>query len=176
MNRSAKTLGSAGWDVLFAISIVGLLAAAYVVFFVPLPRKPARIDHGAAARSIADAAHAIEQRAARTRSTMAARTWAVSADELSSEVLALVNRLATANRLNVAGFRAGRVLSTADLWQVTFVTVLEGSFPDVLAVLAQLEDPTSKLAVSQLKISAKNQGELVSASIDLAGFLPKELK
>lgn len=91
-----------------------------------------------------------------------------------------VGRVAERRGLGVANFAAGRTVDGAGLRQLAFSVTLEGSFPDVLAALGDLESPRARLALGGVTVAPQEGGDggpgRVSATISMTAFVLREEK
>ena len=104
------------------------------------PRKSLDETRKALAKASEDARHG--------RDRMVDRTWGLEAERLGVQVMGTVGRVAEGRHIEVSNFTTGRTIESAGLRQVPFAVTLAGAFPDVLAAMADLERPTSKLAIA----------------------------
>lgn len=172
------------WDLAFAVSVVAFVAA---LGFAVVP-PPARIDPSVGLRKSLGDNQAVATKAgalARTgHARLLARTWALEPEALGVEVLGIVNRTAERRRLEVSNFNAGRPLRSAGLRQVPFMVTLTGPFPDVMATMAELERPVSRLVIGGVKLApntavAKDAEGIsepgrVTATLSITAFLRGE--
>jgi hypothetical protein len=168
-NRSSKM----AWDLLFAISLVGVVVASWFAFVKPKPLAAAAKDPKVAAKAMDVAAADIEKGADAAEQQVKDRVWDATPEVLGSKVLDLLTRIANANHLQITDVRSERLISAAGLRQAPYVVLVEGAFPDVIAGLEALEETDSKIAVSQIKIAANNSGR-VTATFGITGFLKQE--
>ncbi len=135
---------------------MSIVAFAVALGFAVVP-PPSRIDPAVGMRkSLAEAQAASIKAGALARrghDRVMARTWSLEPEALGVQVMGIVGRAAERRRLEVSNFTSGRVILSAGLRQVPFAVTLAGSFPDVLAVMAELEKPTSRLVIGGVKLA-----------------------
>ncbi len=161
-----------GWNTLFAVSAVAILAALWFQFgfVVKPPNKPADNEDALRAKSYS----------ANDKKDIAPYTWDVSMasmDALGPAVLNSLTALSEKNTVQLTSFRTDKSIRVAGLDEAPFVAVVEGAFPDVLAFTHALESPSSRLAVNLIELSASDSGPgHVTATFGLLGFFFKEPK
>jgi len=162
-----------GWNVLLAISLLGLAVAAWFAFLVPKPYALTQPDASAVLKGIEASTKEAESKSSAAQEALGARIWDVNAEVLSSQIQETVTHLCEKNHSILAAFRPGKVIPAVSLIEVPFGIVVEGGFPDLMAVLKSLDDPESKVAVSQVQIASNNGSDQVRATIAVTAFIAK---
>ena len=162
-----------GWDALFVLSLVAILAAGWFAFLRPHPSAGTADPSGGLA-GLTSETREIKDRASRAEQRVQARTWDASPAMFGSQILDSLNKLATASHLQLAGIRVGKPLRAASLTEVPLFVNVEGRFMDVMDMVRAIEMPDSKIAVDQLEISATSNTDHVTATLSVTGFLRQE--
>jgi hypothetical protein len=164
------------WDILLTLSILGIGVDAW---FISTPPK-APLDTSAGLRQSIRAAEsktqAVEDRASASLSETKDRTWDLTAEVFGSTALEAITGLCDKNHLHLAGFRMGKAIPAASLKEAPFVVIVEGTFVDVMSMVDKVEQPDSKMALSQLNIASGSVSDRVTATLTLTGFLYREAK
>ncbi|MFO0045582.1 MAG: type 4a pilus biogenesis protein PilO, partial [Armatimonadota bacterium] len=87
-----------------------------------------------------------------------------------------LTKIAKEKRISIVSFRPQKVIEGASLRQLPFSLNVDGSFLNVADMIASIEKPGTKLAVSQIQFASKDGGETgdqISASITLVAYLDK---
>lgn len=159
-----------GWNTLLTLSGIAIAAALWFQFGVAIkPPSPPNLDNqsGALMRS--------KGTAASDAKTIAEKTWQMSQDAMAPAVLEYLTSECEKNSVQLTSFRTDKSIRVATLDEEPFVAVVEGGFPDVLALAHSLESPGSKLAVNLIELSASETAPgHVTATLGLLGFLFKE--
>lgn len=141
------------WDLTLAVSLV-VLALAIGFLAVPTPRP---VDPTVALKKSLQTSQAATTKAgalaAAGRARVVNRTWSLGPEAMGVQVLGAVTRAAERRHLEVSNFTVGRTIEAVGLRQIPFAVTLAGPFPDVLAAMAELEKPTSKLVVGGVKLT-----------------------
>jgi hypothetical protein len=173
---SLKQNPEAVWNGLLAVSLVAILTFAGLLFIQPKPRLSASGGSISSLRNAENETTRLEALAAEADAKIQNRTWDVSIELFGSQILDTLTRLADRNHLKLAGFTLGKPIAATTLQEAPCFVSIEGAFMDVMAMVKTLEQPESKIAVSQLKMIAGTGTDHVTASLALTGFLYKEAK
>lgn len=161
----------AGWNLVFLAAIGAAAYGLWYGFMQPLPGGKAGSIQGELAR-INTEARKIDDKADLARSAVAAATWNVDIESLGPTVLERVTDLAQKHHLQLTGFRTDKPNETASIQQAPLVATLEGSYPDVIGLVGDLDAASSKLAVNMLQVtSSDTEGGRVTATIAMLGFV-----
>jgi len=157
------------------VSILAIVAMVGMLIFylvVPLPstkgmaakqrRKEIEVlDQTKAADDRIAAAEALEQRL----------TWTGGQEEIAPSALANINGLVAKHKLRLVAFRPQRTDGKGAMVQIPFLLTVEGSYPQVVALVEDLYRPTSKMAVNLAQISNADAGtDKVTGNIGLVAF------
>ncbi len=162
-----------GWNLLLGLSVVGIAVSIWFGFISPVPQLSwiSKTRTSTLNPTVERANAKIADDLAQIRR----QSWKVSSETLGSAVLAYLSGVSEKNSVQLTGFRTEKTVDVAKLTEAPFVVVVEGGFPDVVAFARKLEDPSSKLAVNLMQISASDTGPgRVTATFGLLGFLVKE--
>lgn len=107
------------------------------------------------------------------RAKVAEYIWTTSPDLIGPTALSAVTNLAKKHQLKLTAFRPQRTNTDAQLLRLPYTISLEGSYPNVVSFLSDLETPTNKLAVNLFQVaSAEGANDQVAATIGVAAFTP----
>ena len=109
-------------------------------------------------------------------STIKKNKWETKADSIQPAALDTLTKIAKEKRISIVSFRPQKVIEGASLRQLPFSLNVDGSFLNVADMIASIEKPGTKLAVSQVQFASKDGGETgdqISASITLVAYLDK---
>jgi len=163
-----------GWNVLLAISVAGILVAGWFAFYHPNPSAAKQADTSETLKGLNSETKSIESKAAIAEQRIKARTWDVGQEMFGSQILDSLTKLAEGHGLQLTSVRIGKPLTAASLKEIPLFVNVQGKFMDVMAMVAALEDPDSKIALGQLDISTSSNGDVVSATISMTGFINQE--
>ncbi len=169
-----RTQPEAGWNLLLAFSLAGILVAGWFAFLQPKPHRFASGSRQPSVAAIEAETREIEAKASEGGKRLSDRTWDVGPELFGSQLLDKTTAIAGKCHLRLTNFRVGKTFAAAGLRETPVTVVVDGGFMDVMAFMAALEKPDSKIAVSQLDLSASGIQDQVSATVSIAGFLSQE--
>lgn len=103
---------------------------------------------------------------------LTSRIWQGKEESASPLVLARLNDIAVNRGIKVNSFRPQKPGDNGGLTQLGFVMALEGSFPQVLNMVRDIEERLPRLAVHQINIATADQAAgTVNATLGLAAFV-----
>ena len=170
---SASRRPAGGWDLLFAVSLLATAAAAWFAFVRP-HLSGAMLNPRANLASLKGEARSVASKADGAELRVKSRTWNVGPAMFGSQVLDSLSKLASASHLQLTGVRVGKPLKAASLTEVPLFVSVQGRFMDVMKMVDALEEPGSKIAIGQIDVAAANNGDQVSATLSVSGFLDVE--
>jgi len=168
-----RSRSDAGWNALLAFSCIGILVASWFAFVRPKPHGDPMSHSMTSVQDILEATSEIEAHVATAQGHLMERTWDLSAEVFGSKILDALTRLAGKKHLQLAGFRMGKPFPAASLQEAPFIVIVEGAFTDVMAFVGDVEQPDSKVALSQLNCASGGSKDHVTATLSLTGFLYK---
>lgn len=112
-----------------------------------------------------------------TRAKNNTRLWTQPTDEISAATMAKVTSLAQGRNLKVIAFRPQRTQDDSGVLRIPFQASIEGPFPQVVALLKDLETSKFKVIVSTVQIaSADGASDKVSATIGLVAYREEDVE
>jgi len=118
------------------------------------------------------------ERLAGTRDQMKDRIWTGPLERIGPVSLDRIDKLASKRRLKMIALRPQRTDEIADFVMVPLTVTVEGSFPDVMGFVRDIQAPANKLSVAQIQLaSADGASDAVTLTVGLNAFaLPGEEK
>jgi hypothetical protein len=103
-------------------------------------------------------------------------TWTGDAEYIGTTALQTANDLADKCGVKLTVFRPQKAALVDNLVTLPFVVTVEGNFPNILSFSRGLEDPKTKLAVTQIQVSSTDPNtDKVTANIGIVAYVnPKE--
>jgi Tfp pilus assembly protein PilO len=156
-----------------AIAAVGALV--FLVLFdrfvdPPSPQRSARARFLERERLERDVA-ALNETTAATSAKVAQVLWDQNADIIGPTALSQINAFARARGVRLASFRPQQVATDGDLTRQPYLITLEGSFPNVMAFLRDVQAPEIKLAVHLVQMTAADgRSDIVNANIGVTAY------
>jgi Tfp pilus assembly protein PilO len=114
--------------------------------------------------------------AAAAKTEVDANVWTGSPDEISPTALARLTAIAKRNSVNLTAFRPQRETEAGTLVSLPFQVNLEGTYPNVVKMIREIDAPGTKLAVTLTQINSTNDasGE-ITATVGMVAYLkPKK--
>ncbi len=100
------------------------------------------------------------------------RIWDGTQESASPLVLAKLNDFATARGIGVKSFRPQKPAENGGLIQLGYVLALDGTFPQILDMVRDIEQKLPRVSVHQINfVSADAAAGTVSANLGLAAFV-----
>lgn len=100
------------------------------------------------------------------------RIWQGKEESASPLILAKLNTFAVDRGIKVNSFRPQKAAENGGLTQLGYVLALEGSYPQVLNMVRDIEEKMPRLAVHQVNIAtADAAASTVNATLGLAAFV-----
>ncbi|HVT14144.1 MAG TPA: type 4a pilus biogenesis protein PilO [Fimbriimonadaceae bacterium] len=98
--------------------------------------------------------------------------WEGLPDKVAPAALAKVNDLAKQRALKVVAFRPQKPSEVKGLTQVVFGVTVDGSFPNTVQFIKDLEQPGLKLAVSTVQIASADQAsDRVTGTVNIVAYI-----
>ncbi len=106
------------------------------------------------------------------------RIWTGPLERIGPVSLDRIDKLASKRRLKMIALRPQRTDEIADFVMVPLTVTVEGSFPDVMGFVRDIQAPANKLSVAQIQLaSADGASDAVTLTVGLNAFaLPGEEK
>ena len=162
-----------GWDLILGLSLSGILVASWYAFAAPAPKIRKSASTGGL-NSITAEVKTLEGKIEEAKKREGSRTWHTSAEALGSNVLALLHNISDKNHVQLITFHGGRTIQASKMTEAQYLATFEGPFLDVMKAIKDIEDPKTKIAVSDLKITSSQTTDKITANISVTGFLLKE--
>ena len=98
--------------------------------------------------------------------------WNMSLQNVGPAALAKITALAKTHQVKLSSFRPQRTIDVDGLTQVPFLMTIDGSYPNVVGFVRDIESSDTKLAVSQAQMTSSDGGsDKVSASIGIVAYM-----
>lgn len=169
--KDIKLRPGSAWDAILVISLLSLLFSAWLIYSAPKPTAKKTNNTRTSWELLQKETVKLEASLTEAEDRIKDRTWDVTAEIFGSRVLDQLTHEADKNHLQLSGFRVGKPIVASILLEAPFTVIIKGSFMDVVKFLGGLEDPDSKIAVSQLRIVSDGAADHVTATLGLTGFL-----
>jgi hypothetical protein len=157
------------------ISIVAIiiLAASLVWMLTPVPSRndvnSGRL--GQVRRYQAETAGLIKQ-AAEAQAKIDPLLWSGTSEEIGPKALASVTKLAKARKIRILAFRPQKPIDMGGLTQIPFSLSIDGTYPNTMQLVKDLETTDAKLAVSLVQVAASDGAtDQVTASINVVAYV-----
>lgn len=161
---------------LMAIAILVLVCALGFLVFVKRPSmSDAKFVHTVAQGKLHDQLMLGKARLTKLASAAAPVIWTSSIDAVAPSALAKVTALAKTRQVKLGAFRPERTTQLNGLTEVPFLVSVDGTFPNTIAFIRDLEGSSSKLAVSQAQMSSSDgNSDRVTASVGIVAYVKLE--
>jgi Tfp pilus assembly protein PilO len=104
---------------------------------------------------------------------VAKRAWTESEDKASPVLMADLTALAVSKGVKVNSFRPQKVQALGGLRQLGFTMAVEGSFSQVMSLVAAVEKTQARAAITQLQVTSSDSlTDMVKAQVGLSAFSP----
>jgi Tfp pilus assembly protein PilO len=155
------------------LAILILTGALGVLLFVPNPTE-AGITRGRP-RMIAN----LQREVADLKKESAAITmqiepllWDASVAQIAPQALASINRLAASHKVQILAFRPQKPIETTGLTLMPFSLTVDGSYPNVMQVVKDLDKSNLKLAVGLVQVGASDGAtDHVTGTINIVAYM-----
>lgn len=158
-----------------AISIIAIiiLAASLVWMLTPVPtRSDVNSGRGGQARRLQAETKGLEKQTQDVLAKVAPLLWDGKAEEIGPKALASVTKLAKARKLRVLAFRPQKPIEMEGLVQIPFSISTDGTYPNTMQLVKDLETSGAKLAVSLVQVAASDGAtDQVTASINVVAYV-----
>lgn len=158
----AKADPKATSNLILGLACVLMLGSIYVLLGLKPRAEMHTIDTRKARESIA-----VAQRDLKTaQAEVGAHTWVGEDAEITGGVYSLTTALARKRNVTFVRMQPQRFTLGIPLEQLPYLIVVEGKFPDVVALEKDLEVPANRLAVNAIQLaSSDSETNKVSANI-----------
>ncbi len=163
------------WNILLWVSLGVFALAVGIQMIGPEPRPKLNREQRLRQESqfVAETAD-WKRKESQAERTIEELSWTGGADAAEKGALALVTQISKSKGATLQAFRPQKRLEQGELTRLPFLVTLEGPYTKVLAVLRELETPSSKLAVNLVQIaSADGASDVVTATLALFAFASK---
>jgi hypothetical protein len=155
------------------LAILILTGALGVLLFVKDPTeagvtrgRPRMV--GALQREVAD----LKKETAAIDAQIEPLLWDASAAQIAPQALASINKLAATNKIKILAFRPQKSVDTTGLTLMPFSLTVDGSYPNVLQLVKDLENSNLKLAVSLAQVGASDGAtDHVTGTISVVAYM-----
>lgn len=150
-----------------------MLATVTFHFLIPVPTVDSLVRrHRAELAKLQKETHKLQEEVTVTRAYVRSKLWNAQADNLGAEAMSVVDQAAKKNQIAVQAFRPQRTVVSDGIERFPYSVVVQGSFPRVLQLVRDLQDPGTLLAVTSVQLSsADGASDSVTATVGLAAFL-----
>lgn len=159
------------------LGVLGIIAGIALLFLLPKPNAhEAFVRQKEQERNIQASADKSQKEFEAAKVTVVAQTWNGGAETVGPGALAVMNTLATKNRVQLSGFRPERTSQASGLDLLPYSVTATGAYLDVLNFVKAIENPQNKLAVDSLQIaSSEANSDQVIATVGLTAYRVTEV-
>lgn len=169
MNSTKKI---AVWNTLLVLSMATMVLAVLYDRFVPYPR------FATTGRAIADQENRIRQQSnalyedfRESTDYLESRLWTGDEKLVGPRAMSIATRLSEKHQIKLSAFRPQKSIQEGTLVRLPFVVSLEGSYPQVVAWVRDIESPSNKLVVNVVQIaSTDGASSAVNAVVNVWAF------
>jgi Tfp pilus assembly protein PilO len=176
---SFKTKNDSASAIVFIFGVILILGSAAWITLIPLPTEQASsgANRTQNLKKIKEATDKAESEAVASQAAIDAMLWTESAQEVSPKAFAIVNQFALKHHLKVASFRPQKPVDVQGMTEIPFGLSVDGSYPDTMQLVKDLETTDTKLALSLIQInSAEASSDHVNGTINFVAYLKPEVK
>lgn len=166
------------WNILIGICLGALAMIAALDFFLPAPKS--EMAPGVRRKQMTD----IQLETKDAKDALSADTayvssqlWVETAGLIGPAVLSEVKSVAAGQGLTLKSFRPQRTTIEGRIERFPFLASVEGSFPDLINFIANLESPGTRIGVTLVQCSALDGDQTnVAASVAIVAIRDTEAK
>lgn len=97
-------------------------------------------------------------------------------ETVTPKILAQVNQIASANKVDVKSFRPQKPLEFESLQRLPFTVLTSGKFSQVVSFVRQIDEQSTLFSVTLLQVSASDgETDNVTATIGMSAFIKSEV-
>ncbi len=160
------------WNIVCGLALFVMVLIAAFDLFVPKPDYQAVIDRRA--EQIADLEIEVARASAELERLQSAtpNIWEGNMEDVTPRLLAEASRLCANHNVNLKSFRPQNPVSDGETIRANYVMLVDGSFPQVTALIRAIDSPASRIGLSVIQISAADQeSDRVNATLGVIAFL-----
>ncbi len=167
-NQADKAINAAT-----AVAILIFAGALIALVVFPAPsmasvKKSHIVDRKRVDQSIQDAG----KKAKEQETTNGVLLWSASLESIGPSALSKITLMAKSHQVKLSSFRPQRTGDVDGLTMVPFLMNVDGSYPNVVAFVKDIESTGSKLAVNQVQMSSVDGvSDKVSASVGIVAYM-----
>lgn len=166
------------YNIFIGILLLVLIGVAAFFTIVPKPNKLVAERAGILRLEKAERELKLNEAKLEALQVKDAAIWEGQADTVTPQILQSISIIAKAQGINLKSFRPQAPIADGEISRGNYVLLIDGSFPDVANFVRALESPTSRLAVSQVQLTAVDQEtDKVNATVGVVAYVlqPKVL-
>lgn len=150
-----------------------ILAASLVLMLTPVPtREQMNAGKTKSALTIQQAIETGDKSVAASEAAISPLIWSESSEEIGPRAMAAITRLAQTRKLRILAFRPQKPIEMEGLTQIPFSLSVDGSYPNTMQFVKDLETSKTKLAVSLVQIAASDAAsDQVTGTINVIAYL-----
>lgn len=150
-----------------------ILGGSLVWLLTPIPSRT-RINAGRKVQALRleKEAKNLRDSLAETQAKIDPLLWKGTQEEIGPSALASVTKLAKAHGVRILAFRPQKTIEMGGLNQVPFSISTDGTYPNTMQFVKDLETNHTKLAVSLVQVAASDAAtDQVTASITVVAYI-----
>jgi len=162
----------APWNALLFGSMLIMLGAFVYDKVVPMPKIEVK-GSGIAEQEkrLRQQANALYLETKESEQLLNSRLWIGDSKLIGPRAMATATQIASKRQLKLAAFRPQKSVQEGTLVRFPFVVSLEGTYPQIIGFVRDLENPSNKLVVNIVQIaSTDGSSSAVNAVINLWAF------
>lgn len=168
-----SSLKSTDPSALIGFAVAGILLIVAAVFYgLPKPSITGQLNGTVQQKAKYDAAIRDGQGLLeKHQGQIDSETWTGPMATLAPTILKSVTKFAAANFLQVTAFRPLKDQSVSNVNSTPILVTVQGTFPNTLKFLRQLENPANKVGISQTQLVAQGQNSTnISTSVQIVAW------
>lgn len=155
------------------ILMVGVIIAELII---PKPTLESKSrENMTKQRDLRFANDATEKRVNEIEAEVSKLCYTGNVETVTPKILAQVNQIAAANKIEVKSFRPQKPLDFDGLQRLPFTVLASGKYSQIVSFVRQIDEQSTLFSVYLLQVSASDgETDMVSATIGMAAFIQPE--
>lgn len=169
---SFRTRAEMAASVAILIALAILVGTGLFMLFVPKPTVAASTASKVRSqRELDERIRKLEENKTLTAATVVSQVWGEPVEEIGPKALESITAYARTQKLKLMAFRPQKTVEVDGLIQLPFLISVEGSYPNIIRFVRQLESGNLKMGTSLVQVSSTDpNSDLVSASIGIVAY------
>ncbi len=169
---SFRTKAETGASVAILLALLILVVTGLFMLLVPKPTVAASAASKARSqRDLEERVRKLEENKALTTATIVTQVWAEPVEEIGPKALESITAYARTQKLKLMAFRPQKTVDVDGLVQLPFLISVEGSYPNIMKFVRQLEASNLRMGTSLVQVSSTDpNSDLVSATVGVVAY------